>query len=153
MSEVDVSFNPEENDDDDEEDETPPAKKILSHQTLKGIEMTTRAFIGCVKFLLKEGTVFINARIFSQDPLEQHFSKQRMGGGGSTNPNLQKFLWKNRAIHIKGQLGMKRARGNTTEVDNCHVVVTEEPLVKRQIVRSGNEVIFCCMSCNLHFIL
>lgn len=139
-SEADISLNPIENNDEDYEDEedTPASKRILSHQTLKGIEMTTRAFIECVKFLLNQGTHFINARVFSQDPLEQYFSKQRMGGGGSTNPNLQQFLWKNRAIHLKGQLGMKRSRGNTSEVLDCQVEVTEDRLQKRSCNRTVN---------------
>lgn len=124
-----------------EECTTKAEKRILSHQTLLGIEITTRSFVKCVKFLLGEGTDFINARVFSQDPLEQYFSKQRAGGGGSTNPNLARFLNKNRLIHVLGQLGIKCRKGNSSEVGDSHVKVTEEPLPKRKCVRKVNELL------------
>ncbi|KAK3916198.1 Transposable element P transposase [Frankliniella fusca] len=134
LSEADVSFNPVE-DVNDDDDDTKAGQRILSHQTLVGIETTTRSFIKCVQFLIDEGTSFINARIFSQDPLEQHFSKQRAGGGGSTNPNLWKFLSKSKAIHIQGQLGIKRRKGNSAETET-EVQVTTEPLAKRKSVKT-----------------
>ena len=34
----------------------------------------------------------INARVFTQDPLEQHFSKLRAAQGGSNNPSLGQAL-------------------------------------------------------------
>lgn len=40
--------------------ETPAAKKLLSAQTMDGIEFTTTAFIEVTKFLLKGGVPFIN---------------------------------------------------------------------------------------------
>ncbi|KAE8742013.1 hypothetical protein FOCC_FOCC012454, partial [Frankliniella occidentalis] len=101
-----------------EDSANPSEKRVLSHQTQLGIEMTTLAFIGCTKFLLAEGTHFINARVFSQDPLEQFFSKQRAGGGGSTNPNLSRFLNRGRLIHMLGQLGIKCRKGNSSEGDS-----------------------------------
>ena len=133
----DVTFDPVEDNDEgpEAEDDTKAAQRILSHQTLLGIETTTRSFIACVKFLLGEGVNFVNARIFSQDPLEQYFSRQRAGGGGSNNPNLQKNLSKNRAIHIQGQLGIKKRKGNSGEAEDCHIEITEERLPKRKSVR------------------
>lgn len=116
------------------EPETPASKRMLSKQTLEGIEMTSRAFPLMVKFLLKEGTAFINARIFSQDPLEQHFSKVRAGQGSSTNPNVNQVLTRNRAIHTIGQLGMKKRKGNSGEIGEW-VEVTSESLPKRQCNR------------------
>ena len=71
--------------------DTPASKKILSRETLEGIKMSTRAIMGAITFLLKEGVEYINARIFTQDPLEQHFSKLRAGQGGSTNPNIMQL--------------------------------------------------------------
>ena len=117
-----------------EEDDTPGSKRILSRQTLEGIEMTSRAFISVVKFMLKEGADFINARIFTQDPLEQHFSKLRAGQGGSNNPNLTQVMYRNRAIHTVGQLGVKRRRGNSGQ-ELSPVEVTTEALPKRKCQR------------------
>lgn len=119
---------------DDPSTETPACKRLLSRETLEGIEMSTRAIMGAIKFLLGEGVEFINARIFSQDPLEQHFSKIRGGLGGSTAPNVGQVLSKNRAIHLIGQLGMKRRKGNAAASDDW-VEVTTERLPKRQCNR------------------
>ena len=134
--------NEAENDDDSaaEEDEAgeegpiPGSKRILSRETLEGIEMTSRAFIDVTKFLLKEGADFINARVFTQDPLEQHLSKLRAGQGGSNNPNLGQVLVRNQGLHMIGELGMRKRKGNSGEGD-FHVEVTTEKLPKRQCAR------------------
>ena len=87
-----------------------------------------------INFLLEEGTSFINARVFTQDPLEQHFSKIRAGQGGSNNPDLLQCLNKIRALHTFGQLGIRKRKGNCGE-DGSVVEVTTEPLAKRQCTR------------------
>lgn len=143
-SSVNISINADtsrnvDNDDSDifqgeEEDDTPAAKKILSRETMEGIELSTRAIKAAIIFLLNEGVEFINARIFTQDPLEQHFSKVRAGQGGSNNPNYSQALHRNRAIHTIGQLGFKKRKGNSGECDS-KVVVTHDKLPKRQCVR------------------
>jgi len=115
----------------DPDDDTPGSKRILSKQTLEGIRMTTLAFKPLVQFLLSEGTSFINARIFCQDPLEQHFSKIRAGQGGSNNPNFSQYLNRNRSLHLIGQLGMRKRKGNSGE-DNSTIEITTEPLAKRR---------------------
>ena len=112
-------------------EENKAAKKLLPAQTLDGIEITTMAFIECTKFLLEEGTKYVNARVFSQDHLEQHFSKQRMRGGGSSNPNYGRFLQNNKNIHLQGQLGVKRKKGNTEDLSGG-MQITSQPLPKRK---------------------
>ena len=47
-----------------EVEDTPASKRTLCRQTVQGIEMTSRAFVAMVKFLLSEGIQFINARVF-----------------------------------------------------------------------------------------
>lgn len=116
-------FNPEE--------DTPASKRLLSKQTIDGILMTTLAFKPLVVFLLREGVSFINARVFCQDPLEQHFSKIRAGQGGSNNPNVGQFLNRNRTLHTIGQLGMRKRKGNSGE-DGSQVEVTTDKLPKRK---------------------
>jgi len=104
-------------------------KMLLSRQTREGIEITIRGFISATKFLLQEGADFVNARTFSQDHLEQHFSLQRAGGGGSSNPNVNQFLSKQVSINIQRDLGIRK-RGNVTESGGT-VDVHSEPLPKK----------------------
>jgi len=49
-------------------------ERLLSRQSRQGLEISVRGFIGVTKLLLKEGASYVNARTFSQDVLEQHFS-------------------------------------------------------------------------------
>ncbi|KAK3914528.1 Proteasome subunit beta [Frankliniella fusca] len=107
------------------EEETHATRKILSKQTLTGIKMTTLAFKPMVTFLLAEGVTFINARVFSQDPLEQHFSKVRAGQGGSSNPNLHQSLKRTRDLDTIGDLGIKKRKGNSGECEDVVEVTTE----------------------------
>jgi len=117
--------------DDPEEGNDPASVRQLSHQTLEGIHITVKGFTGAVRFLLSEGTKFINARVFCQDPLEQFFSKLRQRGGGSTNPNFSQVLQGQRAIHLQGKVGTKRNyRGNTEEAEE-EMDINVEPLPKR----------------------
>lgn len=118
----------------DPETDTAVSKKLLSRETLEGIRMSTLAFKPLVHFLLDEGASFINARVFTQDPLEQHFSKVRAGQGGSTNPNLVQVLNRNRVLHTVGQLGMRKRKGNSGQEARV-VEVTHEPLPKRKCNR------------------
>lgn len=127
---------------DSPEDVTPARRRQLSRETLEGIRMTTLAFKPLVTFLLEEGTVFINARVFTQDPLEQHFSKIRAGHGGSNNPNLLQCLNKIRALHTFGELGIRKRKGNSGE-DGSTVEVTTEPLPKRKCSRTPKFLAEC----------
>ncbi|XP_034245499.1 uncharacterized protein LOC117647711 [Thrips palmi] len=111
--------------------DTPASKKLLSAQTLEGIRITSLAFKPLVLFMLDQGASFINARVFCQDPLEQHFSKVRAGQGGSNNPNVMQFLNRNRALHTIGELGMRKRRGNSGECGS-HVEVTTAKMPKLQ---------------------
>ena len=130
---MNTTFNDLVEDNDDMDDETPAAKKLPAAPTILGIEMATYALIGAIKFLIREGLAFVNPRVFCQDPLEQYFSKQRDGCGGSTNPNLKQALNKQRTIHVVGQAGLKKKRGNT-EVDpnECPALLSAEPLQKKK---------------------
>ena len=118
-----------------EEDETPVSQRLLSKQTLDGIRMTTLAFKPLVVFLLEEGTSFINARVFTQDPLEQHFSKLRAAQGGSNNPNLSQALKRTHALELIGEMGMKTRTGNSGECFDT-VEVTTEKLQKLKSTRT-----------------
>lgn len=107
------------------------AAMLLSPQTLRGIEMTVRGFKGALDFLLSPevGTKFIMARVFCQDNLEQYFSQQRAACGGSNNPDKLRFMHNMNNKHIHGQLGIKKRKGNTEDIDGRELPCT--PLRKR----------------------
>ncbi|KAJ1528931.1 hypothetical protein ONE63_007300 [Megalurothrips usitatus] len=121
------------------EGEVEGSKNLLPHQTQLGIEMSTRAFMGTVTYLIKHGVTFINARVFQQDPLEQNFGKQRMAGGGSNNPNVAQYFFKQRNISTIGQLAAakRKSAGNTEVVDEgTDNGINAEPLLKRECKRN-----------------
>lgn len=102
----------------------------LCRQTLCGIEMTCRAFNDCVKYLLKRGTKFIMARVFSQDYLEHYFSRQRSKCGGSTNPNVAEYFRNHNTFKVMGEVRVNRKRANVQIEENASMV-DSTPLQKR----------------------
>ena len=82
---------------------------ILSQQTLNNFEMICHAIPECITFLLGQGTKYIMARVFCQDPLEQHFSKQRASQGGNRNPDASQYLQNENSRFIQGKLSLKRS--------------------------------------------
>ena len=115
-------------------------KRLLSAQTLHGIERTSHAFVAATKYLLskrrtnpdgsKEG--YILGRTYQQDEEEQYFSRQRGMGGGNTNPSVAQFLEHQNTIEVQGNLGMRRSRGNTEETGEK--VDVNKPVAKRRKV-------------------
>ncbi|KAK3929441.1 Transposable element P transposase [Frankliniella fusca] len=114
-------------------------KMMLPQTTLNGIELSIRAIEGATKFYLKSvaeggaGGPFLMARIFSQDPLEQHFSLQRQGGGGSRAPNPLQFTQKQVSNAISRNLGVRKRGANSAEQRVGHIIC-DEPLKKRKKV-------------------
>ncbi|KAK3929584.1 Transposable element P transposase [Frankliniella fusca] len=116
-----------------DQEEDASSRNLLPHQTLRGIEMSWKSFIGATTFLLRNGVTFINARIFCQDPLEQNFGRQRMAGGGSNNPNFHQYLHKQRGFSTIGALSAANKMGNTEVVkEDDESVCSSEPLPKRK---------------------
>lgn len=98
---------------------------LLSSQTLTGLEMTICSFVCCTRFLLGQGTKFVMARVFQQDPIEHYFSQQRGALGGSRAPDVNSYLRTQGLLHVHGRLKMKRKGANTE-----HVADEEEDLGK-----------------------
>lgn len=90
-------------------------KMLPSKKTLHGIEMTCHSIPAAIKFLLKRGAKFVMGRVFCQDPIEQHFSKQRAANGGNNNPTVQQYMRTDNALHLQGNLRLKRRGANTED--------------------------------------
>ncbi|KAK3920775.1 Transposable element P transposase [Frankliniella fusca] len=105
-------------------------KAILSHQTLEGIYITVNAFIGAVKYLVKDaGVKFVCARVFCQDALEQYFGKQRASCGGGQNPTVDAFMNNDMRITIHRDMNTRKRSGNT-QASSSHVDISNEKLAK-----------------------
>lgn len=109
----------------EEVESTPNLKKeerkarILSQQTFDAWERICLAIPAAIKYLLDQGQQYVMARIFCQDPLEQHFSKQRGAMGGNRNPTADQYLRNENKIHLQGSLSMKRRGTNTESIPSC----------------------------------
>ena len=55
---------------------------------------------------------YILSEKFSQDPLEEYFSKQRGFGGGNTNPSVQQFQQQALTIQVAGNALKASRMGN-----------------------------------------
>ena len=72
-----------------------------------------KSFIELAKLLLREGVPYILSEKFSQDPLEEHFSRHRRIAGCNDNPTLDQFKQQEVALNlIKSDL-IGDLRGNT----------------------------------------
>ncbi|KAK3913149.1 Heat stress transcription factor A-1 [Frankliniella fusca] len=111
------------------------ATMILSPQTLDAWEMICKSLPACIKWLLQQGTKFINARVFCQDPLEQHFSKQRAAAGGYRSSNTDTWLRNEGTLHLQRNLSLKR-RGANTETSQPQLDATPLPKRKKTVRRA-----------------
>ncbi|PIK40700.1 hypothetical protein BSL78_22455 [Apostichopus japonicus] len=60
-------------------------KLFISRETYSGMHITVKSFVSLAKELLQNPSVeYVLSEKFSQDPLEEYFSKQRGCGGGMT---------------------------------------------------------------------
>ena len=67
-------------------------KLCISKQTLEGLRITVNSFPELVPKLLQLSVViYLLSEVFSQDPLENYFSKQRHRGGSKDNPTVDEF--------------------------------------------------------------
>lgn len=116
---------------------TPRVKErsLLPRTTYEGIELAIKGIEGATKYFLdpeKGGGKFVMARVFSQDPLEQHFSGQRARGGGNRNPNVSAFQHQQVRSALQRDLGVGKKRGNVTNEGEGGMKISAEPLQKRK---------------------
>ena len=108
------------------------AKKFISWQTYKGLQINCHSMVGLVSFLLKEGMPYVLSERFCQDPLENYFGNQRSMGRRSDNPDIQQFGYNDNTVRI--QRHVSHSSGNTRgryDRKRPREVVTETKLNKR----------------------
>ena len=67
-------------------------RKCISRQTLEGLKITIKSFSELGPALLQNPDAkYLLSEVFSQDPLERYFSKQRHRGGSNDNPTVEEF--------------------------------------------------------------
>ena len=76
-----------------------------------------KSFIKLTRTLLGEGAMFVLSEKFSQDPLEEHFGRQRRGGGNNENPNYHQFQKQEVSLNIMRSDLVHDIRGNSSGKD------------------------------------
>lgn len=93
-------------------------KLLLSKQTRHGWRMTVTSFVELSKLLLEEyrdKKLFLLSEHFTQDPLEEHFSRQRRRGGCNENPTLQQFGDQEVSLNVMRSEMIRDLRGNVSK--------------------------------------
>ena len=94
-----------------------------------------KSFVELGPFLLRQPSInYLLNEVFSQDPLEKYFSRQRHHGGGADHPTVEQFR-ENTATLIQQQciykdlksLNVESLDSNETQID-----VVSQPLPKRK---------------------
>ena len=64
------------------------------------------------QLLSEDGVDYVLSDKFNQDPLEEHFGKQRACGGSNENPSLKEYMDNERKLVAKSEM-IRVMRGNT----------------------------------------
>jgi hypothetical protein len=110
----------------------------LSKETLEGLRLTVRSFVEATRYLLTlpgvTGQYLLSER-FSQDPLENYFSRQRASGGRCDNPTASNTLNSAQSLRVQGSLALQSVRGNCSHKRRLFAdqqpVIDDTPLPKR----------------------
>ena len=86
-------------------------KMCISQQTHKGLIISCRSLIECVKFLLAEGVEYVLAERICQDVLEEYFGNQRKLGNRNDNPDIHQCGYNANTLGI--QRNISCTSGNT----------------------------------------
>ena len=111
-------------------------QKCISRETLEGLKITVKSFLELGPMLLqKPGASYLLSEVFSQDPLERYFSKQRHRGGSNDNPTVEEFRT-NTATLVQQQSIHKDLKTMNVEAGCNQVDVSAvcQPLRKRRRV-------------------
>eukprot|EP00794_Sanderia_malayensis_P008307 gene8307-9194_t len=113
------------------------AKMFLSTQTFEGIQTTVLSLIDCVKFLLRHGFKYVLTNKISQDPLEDHFGRQRGLARRSTNPTLHALGFQENKLRLQRSIATSiTPKGNTkgSKRPTERITISHSPLKKRKRV-------------------
>ena len=94
------------------------------------ILLLSMSFTELVPKLLDSGQEYILSEVFSQDPLEIYFSRQRHHGGNCENPSVQDF-YHNTATLVQQKAVYRDLKTMNITPSESQVQLTE-PLPKRQ---------------------
>ena len=107
---------------------------FLSHQTYEGLQISVLSVIETVRYLLKNGMLFVLTEKLNQDCVEDNFGRHRGLGRRNKNPSLFQFGYDSNTIRM--QRSIVPVTGNTRGgcKEKRHVsweTVDETPLQKR----------------------
>ena len=107
-------------------------RMMLSRETREGLHITSKLSLSCLlsylfvtviivvlsfcelgPLLLKmEGVQYLLSEVFSQDPIEAYFSRQRHKGGSCDNPTIQQFHYNTVSLVQQGAIIIQRPTNN-----------------------------------------
>ena len=79
-------------------------------------------------------------KIFSQDPLEEHFSRQRRKGGCNENPSLYQFGQQEWSLNVVRSELITNLRGNARGRQQDDVVIDINDMRKLPRKRKGDAI-------------
>ena len=82
--------------------------------------------------LQRNGVRYLLSEVFSQDPLEAYFSRQRHRGGGSDNPTVQQFHYNTVSLVQQGAIYKDLKTMNVESVSHDISATYDAPLEKRR---------------------
>jgi len=115
-------------------------KRTISTESMDGLERTIKAFTGAMKFVLKKGEdglsqLYVMAKAFQQDDLENYFSKVRSRLGGNRHPDLSEFLLCHARLHAQSKLYFRGSKRSNAKVRSDSLKLSElsRPVPKRRV--------------------
>ena len=103
-------------------------RKKINHTALPTVTLFTEL---APKLLDLPGAAYLLSEVFSQDPLERYFSKQRHRGGSNENPTAAQVPF-NASTLIQQRSMYKDIRTMSIDTENSPIGKLSEPLQKRQ---------------------
>ena len=96
------------------------------------ITFLVKSFVSLARELLViDGVDFLLSEKLSQDPLEEHFAKQRKKGGCNENPTVEQFAQQEVLLNVMNSDLVASLRGNTR--GRIHQALHVDPLNARKL--------------------
>ena len=75
--------------------------------------MVVHSFVELVKLLTLDGVSYFLSDKLNQDPLEEHFGRQRACGGANDNPTLEQYAQNEKKLLVAKSESIRVMRRNT----------------------------------------